>query len=122
MEPIERAANLSVGRACGFCGLAIVCFMVGFSYDPHLSARVGGTFALLTSIVLVVKAMMAFRTPYKQTETWLILDESARPPPAQAQQSIGLVRRRVFMIYARYCAFAAVLLLAASVLFGLFIR
>jgi multisubunit Na+/H+ antiporter MnhB subunit len=119
MEPIERAANLSVGRACGFCGLAIVCFMVGFSHDPHIAARVGGSFALGTSIVLVVKAMLALRTPYKQTETWLILDESARPPPAQAQQSIGLVRRRVFIIYARYCALTAAILLASALILGM---
>jgi hypothetical protein len=47
MEAIERAAHISVGRACAYCGLAILCFMVGFSYEPHLSARVGGAFALL---------------------------------------------------------------------------
>lgn len=118
MEAIERAAHVSVGRACAFCGLAILCFMVGFSYEPHLSARVGGAFSLLLSLVLALKAWLASGTPYKRTETWLILPDDDRPPPHLAQQLIATTLRGVFLYYARYAALLAILLLAASLLYG----
>jgi Ca2+/Na+ antiporter len=116
MEAIERAAHVSVGRACAFSGLAILCFMVGFAYDPHLSARVGGSFALLTALVLVVKAWLAPRIPYKRTETWLILEEQDRPPADVAQSMIASVLKRTFLVYALYAAVLALVLLALSVL------
>ena len=118
MEAIERAAHISVGRACAYCGLAILCFMVGFSYEPHLSARVGGSFALLLSLVLALKAWLAASTPYKRTETWLLLAEHDRPPPDVAQHLIATILRGVFLYYARYAALLAMLLLAASLLYG----
>jgi hypothetical protein len=118
MEAIERAAHVSVGRACGFSGLCILCFMVGFAYDPHISARVGGSLALLTALVLAWKSWQAPRTPYKHTETWLMLEDAQRPPAATAQSAISSVLRRVFLIYAQYAAVVSVLLLAMSVLLG----
>jgi hypothetical protein len=118
MEAIERAANLSVGRACGFGGLAILCFMVGFAYDPHLSARVGGSMALVMCCILLVKARLANSTPYTRTETWLILEDIERPPPAVAQGLIGGILRSVFLNYACYSALTAAVLLAASFIFG----
>jgi hypothetical protein len=119
MDAIERAAHLSVGRACGFCGLAILCFMVGFSSDPYLAARVGGSFALAVSLVLIVKAGLASRVPYKRTETWLILDTESKPPQHAAQAMIATVLRRVYLYYAWISAAVATLLLVASVLFGI---
>jgi hypothetical protein len=118
MDPVERAANLSVGRACAFASLAILCFMVGFSYQPFLSARVGGSFALLTSGILLAKAWLAPAKPYKHTELWLILPEGDRPPPDSAQQLIGQTLRRVFLEYARFSALIAIMLLGASFVFG----
>jgi hypothetical protein len=118
MEPVERAANLSVGRACAFACLAILCFMVGFSYQPYLSARVGGSFALLTAAILLVKAWLAPAKPYKHTEVWIILAAPERPTPEAAQQLIGRTLQRVFLEYARFSALIAAILLAASVVFG----
>jgi hypothetical protein len=119
MEAVERAAHISVGRACAFCGLAILCFMVGFSYEPDLSARVGGSSALAVALVLALKAALARRTPYKKTETWLILADADRPPPGIAQEVIATALRGVFLIYARYAALTSILLLAASGIFRL---
>jgi hypothetical protein len=116
MEAIERAAHISVGRACGFCGLAIFCLMVGFSYEPHLSARVGGLFTFAVACVLAFKAAIAARTPYKKTETWLILADEHKPPSAYAQSLISGVLRKVYLQYAQYCAFAAAVLLGVSLL------
>jgi hypothetical protein len=118
MEAIERVAHVSVGRACGFCGLAIICFMVGFSYEPHLSARVGGMFTFIVTLVLIAKAFIAPRQPYKSTETWLMLAEEDKPPAAVAQTVIGSVLRNVFLQYARFGAAATVVLMSAAVVLG----
>jgi hypothetical protein len=118
MDEIERVAHVSVGRACGFCGLAIICFMVGFSYEPHLSARVGGLFSCAVTLVLIFKALMAAHRPYKSTETWLMLQEGQKPSPASAQLVIGGVLRRVFLHYARYSAAVTLVLLSAAVVLG----
>jgi hypothetical protein len=118
MNAIEKAANISVGRACGFCGLAIICIMVGFSQHLALSAQAGGIFALIVAGVLALKAAIAYRTPYRDTETWLILDESQRPPKHQAQQIIAPVLRRVYLEYARFAAIAAMTLFAAALVVG----
>jgi hypothetical protein len=115
METIERVANISVGRACAFCGLAIVCFMVGFSYEPYLSARVGGIFTFVMTLVLVFKGLFAWRVPYKSTETWLMLEDHEKPPAAVAQSVIASVLRGVFLQYARYSAASSLALLAAAV-------
>jgi hypothetical protein len=119
MDVIERVAHVSVGRACGFCGLAIICFMVGFSYEPYLSARAGGLFSFALTLVLVFKGMRAMRQPYKSTETWLMLTEAERPPAAVAQAVIGAVLRGVFFQYARYCAAVTVVLLSAATLLAM---
>ena len=119
MEAIERAAHVSVARACGFCALAVICFMVGFSYQPALALRVGGMLCLAVTLVLLFKAAAAQRQPYRSTETWLMLPEAERPPPAIAQALIAQVLRRVFLQYARYAASASVVLLAAAVLLAL---
>lgn len=115
MDAIERVAQVSVGRACAFCGLAIVCFMVGFSYEPYLSARVGGIFSFAMTMVLVVKALIAWRVPYKSTETWLMLQDHEKPPQAVAQTVISGILRCVFLQYARYSAAFSISLLAAAV-------
>ena len=118
MDEIERVAHVSVGRACGFCGLAIICFLVGFSYEPHLSARVGGLFSFAVTLALIFKALTAGRRPYKTTETWLMLPEGRKPSPATAQAVISGVLRRVFLHYARYSAVVTLVLLSAAVVLG----
>lgn len=118
MEAIERAAHLSVGRACGFGALAILCFMTGLSYEPVLAARAGGGFCLLMAAILIVKALAARRVPYKRTETWLILEVHERPAPAVAQVLIGGVLRAVFLNYARYAALTSALLVGAAMVFA----
>jgi hypothetical protein len=119
VEAIERAAYVSVGRACGFGSLAILCFMVGLSYEPHLSARVGGMLSLIMTGILLVKAMSAVSRPYKRTETWLMLDEVDRPAPSVAQEVIGSVLRDAYLWYARSSALVTVILFAAAVLLSL---
>jgi hypothetical protein len=114
MEAIERAAYVSVGRACGFASLAIVCFMLGLSYQPHLSARIGAVMTLIMTGVLVFRAGTALARPYKRTETWLILDVAERPDPRAAQHLIGHALREAYLWYARCTAAVTVVLFAAT--------
>jgi hypothetical protein len=119
MTAVEQAAYISVGRACGFAGLGILCFMVGLSFDPQLSAKSGGSLLLLMTVILVFRGLTAHTRPYKRTETWLILEEAHRPAPGAAQMVIGGALRAVYLWYAQYCAGASALLWAAAVILSL---
>jgi multisubunit Na+/H+ antiporter MnhB subunit len=110
MDAVEQAAFLSVGRASGFAALAIVCFMIGFSYDPLLAARIGASLSLLTALVLAYRSTLALSRPYRKTETWLILEEKARPPKSLAQKIIGSALREAYAWYGRVAALATMAL------------
>jgi hypothetical protein len=110
MDAVEQAAFLSVGRASGFAALAIVCFMIGFSYDPLLAARIGASLSLLTALVLAYRSTLALSRPYRKTETWLILEEKARPPKSLAQKIIGSALREAYAWYGRVAALATMVL------------
>lgn len=110
MSDVEQAAFLSVGRASGFAALAILCFMVGFSYDPILATRTGATLSLLTALILAQRAAFALSRPYRKTETWLILKEEARPPKSMAQRLIGTALRDAYAWYGRAAALATLIL------------
>jgi hypothetical protein len=114
MDAIERAAYVSVGRACGFASLAILCFMVGLSYQPHLSARTGAVLTLVMTGTLIFRAGSAMARPYKQTETWLILEDPERPDPRLAQRLIGSALREAYLWYARCTAAVTVVLFTAA--------
>lgn len=119
MEPVERAAYLSVGRACAFGALAIFCFVVGLSYDPNLAARFGGLLCLLMTAILLMRALSAPARPYKTTETWLMLEASERPAVHVAQQVIGSALREAYFWYARSTATVTVLLLMIALVLPL---
>ena len=116
MVAIENAAYVSIGRACGFAGLAIFCVMLGFAFEPFLASRAGGWLCLATTLVLVFCAAKARTRPYKKTEAWLILSKTERPPASIAQKVIGEILREVYIWHARRAALAAAVLLGASVL------
>jgi hypothetical protein len=116
METIERVAYLSVGRACGFGGLAILCFMVGLSFDPHLAARTGGILSLVMTGILLLRGVTAPTRPYKRTETWLMLAESERPPAHIAQAAIGSILREAYLWYARSAAMVTAALMVTAIL------
>jgi hypothetical protein len=116
MDAVERAAYLSVGRACGFGALAIFCFVVGLSYDPNLAAKAGGILCLLMTAILLMRAASAPTRPYKATETWLMLENAERPPEQIAQQVIGSALRNAYFWYARSTAMVTALLVVIAML------
>jgi hypothetical protein len=116
MDAVERAAYLSIGRACGFGALAIFTFMVGLSFEPVLAARAGGVLTLVMVAVLVWSSLTAMTWPYKRTETWLILELDERPPEREAQRIIGGVLKEAYGWYARSTAIVSIVLLASALL------
>jgi hypothetical protein len=115
-DPIETNAWISIARGCGFAGLATVCGMVGFSYDPALALKFGGYCALLTSSVLLLKAWRAAHVRYSSTETWIMLEKDQRPPAPVAQAMIAGARRRMLYLFASHSARIAVLMLSGSLI------
>ena len=116
MEAVERAAYVSVGRACGFGALAIFCFVVGLSYDPNLAARAGGILCMLMTAILLLRASSAPTRPYKTTETWLMLQMSERPSAHVAQRVIGSALRGAYFWYARSTAMVTAVLVVIAML------
>ena len=119
MDAIENAAYVSVGRACGFAGLAIFCVIFGLSYEPALAARVGGELCLGVALILTFCAWRARRRPYKNTELWIIVDKDKRPPAAIAQQVVGVALREAYIWFAQSAAMIALVLLASAVVLQL---
>jgi hypothetical protein len=119
MDAVERAAYLSVGRACAFGALAIFCFVVGLSYDPDLAARAGGLLSMIMTAILAMRATSAPTRSYKTTETWLMLEASERPSAHVAQQVIGSALREAYLWYARSTALVTASLLIAALLLPL---
>ncbi len=118
MDAIENAAYVSVGRACGFTGLAIFCLMFGMSFEPALAARTGGTLCLAVTFILAFQAYRARMRPFRRTEVWIILRKEDRPPAEIAQKLIGETLRRVYLWFAQSAAiFAFVLLISAIILY-----
>jgi hypothetical protein len=115
MGAIENAAYISVGRACGFAGLAIFCIIFGMSFDPVFAARIGGGLCVVLALVLAAYAYRAPSRPYKRTELWLILAKEKRPPAVFAQRVIGNALRDTYIWFSRQSALIAIVLLAVSV-------
>jgi len=119
MKEIENAAYVSIGRACGFSGLAIFCLMFGLSFEPVLAAKAGGVLSLMLAGILTGYGFYARRRPYKRTETWLILPKDKRPPPEIAQQVLGNVLRDSYLWFAQQVAYVALVFLGVALLLGL---
>lgn len=115
MNAIERAAFISIGRACGFAWLAIFCVVFSFSFAPPLAAFVGGILCFGVSLILLFYGLRARSRPYRRTETWLILAKEHRPAPAVAQRIVGQVLRDTYMRFAREAVMFAVVLLVVAV-------
>ncbi len=114
MDAIENAAFVSVGRACGFAGLAIFCLMFGLSFAPALAARTGGVLCLSVALILALYAFRAPRRPYKRTELWMILAKEKRPPSVFAQRVVGGALRETYVSFARQAALISLVLLTVS--------
>jgi hypothetical protein len=120
IERIEHLAHLSVARGCGFAALGILTFFIGMSADVPNALRSAGLLSLLVTAVLLLKAGVAHRQPYRRTEVWVMLKPAERPASAVAQVVIGNVLREAYLRFARQAAILALLFLVGSVVWGAF--
>lgn len=104
MEHLRQAAMVSVGRACGFAGLAIACVMIGLSFDPPQMVRAGAILTFLLALALCAKAWIALKQDYRGTETWLMLPRQHKPPAEIAQATLPTVLRETYYRFARFSA------------------
>jgi len=114
LQEIERFAEISIARGCGFAALAIFTFMLGLSWDMVLATKVGGTLILGVSVILILKGQTAPHRPVSKTELWMMLDRADRPAPAIAQRVIGPVLHSCYLRFALYAARLSAGLLAMS--------
>jgi hypothetical protein len=119
MEELRKAAFISVARGCGFGMLAIVCVMVGMSFNPRLVFQAGGFLTLLMTVILMIKARNALTKDYKKTEMWLILPKDFRPPERYAQWATATVMRDAYFTFAQYTALISISMWAAALIVGL---
>lgn len=113
---IEKAAELSVARACGFAALAIFTLMIGFAWHPALAFQTGGMLTLLVCAVLLLKGLRARTKPYMTTEVWVIIPKDQRPVPEHAQQLIGNTLRDVYLRFALHTSALSAVMLAVALL------
>ena len=90
--------------------------MLGASHDLVRALQAGAILLILMTLILMWKAHMAPRTPYKRTEAWLLLDPAKRPPAELAQWAFGTVLREVYLRFARLTAGLAMALLTLAFL------
>jgi hypothetical protein len=107
LETIEKLAEFSVARACGFAMLAILVTVIGLTGEPQIALKTAGLLSLLTAMILLLKAALAEGKPYRSTELWLMLKPHERPHEAVAQRIIALALREAFLRFALYFAAGA---------------
>ena len=116
MNEIEQAAQLSVGRACGFAGFGIALTVLGLSFEPVLAAKMGAVLSLGLTLTLLVFAGRARHTPHETTEVWLLIDRKSRPPAQHARRIINDARRFAMLWFARWSAASSALFASIAIL------
>lgn len=115
MPEIERLAAMVVWRGFGFCWLAITMSMSGLLFDVSLACRIGALLAIGLALFLQLRAETYHRIKrIDETEVWILLDESLRPPKAVARRLIVPAMRLELREKALYAAVMAAGLFVAS--------
>jgi hypothetical protein len=109
-DQICEVARISIGRACLFGLLAIITFMAGLIAWPDIALRAGAILFLLTTAILMLKALQAPTRSYRRTEVWMMLGKRHNLPEPRAQAIFGEVLRDTYVQFARLTAIAAVVL------------
>ena len=120
MDAIRNAAYVSIGRACGFAGLAAMVLMLGLSFNLVLAAKAGAFISLGTAGLVWLYGLRAPTRPYLHTEAWLILPKELRPPAEVAQKLVGTSLQEASFWFAKRGAFIAAFLLLLSAIFAIF--
>jgi hypothetical protein len=114
-DRIRELAQFSIGRACLFGLLAIFTFMIGLVHWPSLAMRSGAILFLMTTAILMLKAVQAPTRNYRRTEVWILLGKRHDLPESHAQAIFGEVLRSTYVRFARISLAASVALWAIDV-------
>ena len=119
MDYMRRIAYETVLRACGFGSLAIICVMIGLSFEPRTCFQAGGTLTTLMAGILMYKAREALTKDYRKTEMWLYLPKDVRPPEAYAQWASATVLRDTYLTFALWTSAIAIVMWIIALLFSI---
>jgi hypothetical protein len=119
MDYMRRIAYETVLRACGFGSLAIICVMIGLSFEPRTCFQAGGTLTTLMAGILMYKAREALTKDYRKTEMWLYLPKDFRPPEAYAQWASATVLRDTYLTFALWTSAIAIVMWIIALLFSI---
>jgi hypothetical protein len=119
LNDIEQAAQLSVGRACGFAGFGIALIVLVLSFEPVLAAKIGAVLSLGLALTLLFHASRARHRPYQTTEVWLLIDRDSRPPARHARRMVNEARRFAMLWFAKWSAAASALFASSAILLAL---
>lgn len=119
MNEIEQAAQLSIGRACGFAGFGIALTVLALSFDPVLAAKIGAVLSLGLTLTLLIYASRAPYTPHQSTEVWLLIDQQSRPPARHARRIINEARRDAMLWFAKWSAASSAVFATIAILLAL---
>jgi hypothetical protein len=119
MDYMRRIAYETVLRACGFGSLAIICVMIGLSFEPRICFQAGGTLTTLMAGILMYKAREALTKDYRKTEMWLYLPKDFRPPEAYAQWASATVLRDTYLTFALWTSAIAIVMWIIALLFSI---
>ncbi len=118
MEEMRKIAYVTVLRACSFGTLAIVCVMVGMSFNARLAFQAGGTLTMIMTLILVLKARLSATQHYRKTEMWLYLPKERRPPEAYAQWASATVMRETYLTFALWTSLIGISMWVLALLFS----
>lgn len=118
MEEMRKIAYATVLRACSFGTLAIVCVMVGMSFDARLAFQSGGTLTMIMTLILILKARLAANQDYRRTEMWLYLPKELRPPASYAQWASATVMRETYLTFALWTSMIGIAMWVLALLFS----
>lgn len=120
MDRITELARLSVLRASGFAGIAIMMVIMGSLGDPPAAFRFGaGCLLVLSASMGVYGYRYPRRRRIEETEVWIMLSAEERPEKRVARQLIVAAMRDQLLEKSLICASVALLFLGISFLLSI---
>lgn len=120
MDRITELARLSVLRASGFAGIAIMMVIMGSLGDPPAAFRYGaGCLLVLSASMGVYGYRYPRRRRIEETEVWIMLGAEERPEKQVARQLIIVAMRDQLLEKSLIWASVALLFLGISFLLSI---
>jgi hypothetical protein len=120
MEKLHVFADISIRRACGFVGLAMLTVMISLSFDPVLAFRTGAEIVAILALGLAFSAWRMPRRNMRHTEVYAMLRNEGVPSAwlsAEANRAqIAAVLRARLAWHAERVAIMAVILWGLALL------